>query len=56
VLQILNSGQSWDWKVVLSIILANPTTNNLTAICSIGDELGKRGLMAAAHFWYIYLF
>ena len=52
VLEILNGGLAWDWRLVLSIILANPTANNLTAICSIGDELGKLNLMAAAHFWY----
>ncbi len=56
MLQILNSGQNWDWKVVLSIIVANPTENILTAICSLGDELGRMNLMVAAHFWYFTFF
>ena len=56
LLQILNSQKNWDWRVVLSTILANPTSNNLTAICSIGDELGKLDLMDAAHFWYFFNF
>ena len=36
--------------------MSNPTSSNLTAICSVGDELGKMNNMVAAHFCYLLCF